>query len=79
MTVPGGYCTVTIAECSADPFAPGFCPTGAWCVNGIQFGEQAGDFCMKICAGGADCREGEGYKCCPWGDAGVCYYGQGCP
>jgi hypothetical protein len=78
-SVPGGYCTVVIAECSGDPFAPGLCPAGAWCVNGSELGGQGGDLCMAKCAGSADCRQAEGYTCCPWGDAGVCFYGQGCP
>jgi hypothetical protein len=72
--VPGGYCTIVIAECSADPFDPAFCPPGAWCVNAVQFGGKEGDFCFAKCEAPADCRPG--YTCEPWGDAGVCFYGQ---
>lgn len=78
-SVPGGYCTVVIAECSGDPFNPGTCPPGSWCVNGIMFGTQGGDFCLARCNTAADCRQAEGYVCNPWGDAGVCFYGQGFP
>jgi len=61
----GGYCTVSIAECSG-PGGVTDCPDGAICdngvsavVNGVQSG---GDFCLTRCAGATSCRPG--YSCC---------------
>jgi len=79
-SVPGGYCTIVIAECPAGSGA-GACPAGSTCVNGIKFGDKFGDFCLKNCQNGNDCRTG--YSCCPWQGGiqptGVCLAGTSCP
>lgn len=51
--LPGGYCA--IAGCS--DAAP--CPDGASCWG---FGES-GNFCIKDCTSGNECRQAEGYIC----------------
>jgi hypothetical protein len=48
-----GYCT---HSCT---FNGNECPAGAAC----QFFGAPGDWCLKKCAGNADCRVAEGYSC----------------
>jgi hypothetical protein len=60
-----GYCTVTIAECSA-PGGVLDCPDGSICDNGVEAmvdGKPGGgDVCLARCGASVACRAG--YSCC---------------
>lgn len=55
-----GYCSVQITECPA-PSGGHVCPAGSTCTNALA----GGDYCASVCTSDADCRQNEGYKCCP--------------
>jgi hypothetical protein len=58
----GGYCTVSIAECS-EPQGALWCPIGSICFTGGPGGiNVGGDYCLASCGDGGVCRAG--YDCC---------------
>ena len=50
---PGGYCTILACE-------PDTCPDDAICVEWRgEPGRTAVSYCMRVCEGGGDCRNGQ--------------------
>ena len=73
--------TFPAGECSADCGTNGACPSGALCRPNLAFPNHELE-CFPACGGDSDCRQAEGYKCCPsWVSSSpgmVCYPGP-CP
>jgi hypothetical protein len=67
-----GYCSRQIPECPAPGGTGDPCPAGSICINPGIAATGGIDYCLKSCTANSDCRQGEGYRCCPWSGAGVC-------